>query len=198
AWDLKRIVQDYSNAAARCKAGGLDGIEIQSYGHFMDAFLSPATNTREDEWGGSLENRMRFPLWVLRAVREAVGPDFIVGIRMMLDEARTDGLTYGDGITALNNYTDEAGIDFVSVIKGSIESDATLARVIPSMGTPSAPFLDFTGQVKRDASIPVMHAARIQDIATARYAVREGFVDLVGMTRPHIADPHIVNKIKNG
>src|SRR5699024_2083385 len=95
-WDLERIVRDYADAAVRCKEGGLDGIEIQSYGHFMDAFLSPLTNTREDEWGGSLENRMRFPLWVLRAVREAVGPDFIVGIRMMLDEARPDGLLYED------------------------------------------------------------------------------------------------------
>lgn len=197
SWDLERIVRDYAAAAERCKAAGLDGIEIQSYGHLLDGFLSPATNDLTDEFGGSLENRMRFPLWVLRAVREAVGPDFIVGIRMAVDEDRPGGLTYDEGIAALRAYT-EAGVDFVSVIKGTIESDATLARVIPGMGTPSAPFLEFAGQVKRDVTIPVMHASRIQDIATARHAIRENLVDLVGMTRPHIADPHIIAKIKAG
>lgn len=197
-WDLDRIVSDYADGAARCKEAGMDGIEIQSYGHLMDAFLSPMTNDRDDDLGGSLANRMRFPLRVLRAIREAVGPDFVVGIRMMMDEARPGGLTYDDALEALNTFSREVGIDFVSVIKGYIESDASLADVIPSMGTPSAPFLDFCGQVKRDTSIPVMHAARIQDVATARHALRESLVDLVGMTRPHIADPHIVAKVEAG
>lgn len=197
-WDLERIVRDYADAAARCQAAGLDGIEIQSYGHFLDAFLSPATNDRHDQWGGNLENRMRFPLSVLRAVREAVGPDFIVGIRMMMDEDRVGGLTREDGIAALNAYTEQAGMDFVSVVKGNIESDAALARVIPGLGTPSAPFLDFCGRVKQDVSIPVMHASRIQDVATARHALRDNLVDLVGMTRPHIAEPHIIEKITAG
>lgn len=196
-WDLDRIVADYAVAAARCQESGLDGIEVQSYGHLLDAFLSPATNLRDDRWGGSLENRLRFPLRVLTAIREAVGPEFIVGIRMTLDEELPGGLTYAEAIAALRAYI-PIGIDFVSVIKGHIESDASLAKVIPSMGTPSAPFLEFAGQVKREVGIPVMHAARIQDVATARYAVREGLVDLVGMTRPHIADPYIVNKIRAG
>lgn len=196
-WDLERIVRDYAAAALRCKQAGLDGIEIQSYGHFLDAFLSPATNNRSDQWGGSLANRMRFPLWVLRAVREAVGPDFIVGIRMAMDEDRPGGLVYAEALEALRSYID-VGIDFVSVIKGHIESDASLARVIPGMGTPSAPFLDFAGRIKRDVAVPVMHAGRIQDIATARHAIRENLIDLVGMTRPHIADPHIIAKIKAG
>lgn len=197
-WDLDRIVRDYADAAARCKAAGLDGIEIESYGHFMDAFLSPATNDRTDEWGGALANRMRFPLRVLGAVRAAVGPEFVVGIRMMMDEVRPGGLTYGEALTALRRYCSEVGLDFVSVIKGSIESDAANAAVITSMGTPAAPFLEFCGQVKRDVAIPVMHSGRIQDVATARHAIRDGLVDLVGMTRPHIADPHIVRKVEAG
>ncbi len=196
-WDLERIVGEYAAAAVRCRESGLDGIEVQSYGHLLDAFLSPATNLREDRWGGSLENRMRFPLRVLAAVREAVGPEFIIGIRMSMDEDSPGGLAYEEALAALRAYV-AAGIDFVSVIKGRIESDASLAKVIPSMGTPSAPFLEFAGQVRRDIGIPVMHAARIQDVATARYALREGLVDLVGMTRPQIADPHIVNKIRAG
>ncbi|QWF78942.1 NADH:flavin oxidoreductase [Amycolatopsis sp. CA-230715] len=196
-WDLDRIARDYAAAAAGCRDGHLDGVEIQSYGHFLDSFLSPATNRRHDEFGGSLENRMAFPRRVIRAVREAVGPDFVVGIRMSLDEDRPGGLTFDEALTAARCFVDD-GIDFVSTIRGTIESDATLARVIPSMGTPAAPFLEFTAEVKRRLGIPVMHAARIADVATARHAVREGLLDLVGMTRAQIADPHLVAKIAAG
>lgn len=196
-WDLDRIVDDFASAAARCRAAGLDGIELMAYGHLLDGFLSPATNLRTDEFGGSLEQRMRFPRRVIRAVRAAVGPDFIVGIRMSMDEDRPDGLGRTEALEALGAYVSD-GIDFVSVIKGTIESDATLARVIPSMGTPSAPFLEFAGEIRRRVDIPVMHAARISDVATARYAVREGLLDLVGMTRPQMADPHLVAKVAAG
>lgn len=193
-WDLDRIVGDYADAAVRCREAGLDGIEIQSYGHFLDAFLSPATNHRNDGLGGSLGNRMAFPRRVITAVRAAVGPEFIVGIRMMMDEGRPDGLTREDALAALRHYIAD-GVDFLSVIKGSIESDATLAKVIPSMGTPSAPFLEFSGEIKRAVDIPVMHASRIADVATARHALREGLLDLVGMTRAQIADPYLVSKL---
>lgn len=196
-WDLDRIVRHYADAAARCQAGGLDGIELQSYGHFMDSFLSPTTNHRQDGLGGDLDHRMALPRRVIQAVRDAVGPDFIVGIRMTLDEDRPGGLTEHDAISALQTFVDD-GIDFVSTIKGSIESDHTLAKVIPSMGQPSAPFLEWTGRMRQQLGIPVMHASRIADVATARYAVREGLVDLVGMTRAQIADPHLVNKIMAG
>ncbi|WP_020667695.1 NADH:flavin oxidoreductase [Amycolatopsis nigrescens] len=196
-WDLDRIVRDYADAAARCRAGHLDGIEIQSYGHFLDSFLSPTTNRRHDEFGGSLENRMAFPRRVIRAIRAAVGPEFVVGIRMMMDEDRPGGLGLDEALIAARCYLDD-GIDFVSTIRGSIESDATLAKAIPSMGTPAAPFLEFTAEVKRRLDVPVMHAARIADVATARHAVREGLLDLVGMTRAQIADPHLVAKVAAG
>ncbi|MGP4018749.1 oxidoreductase [Saccharopolyspora sp. 5N708] len=196
-WDLDRIVRDYADAAARCQAGHLDGIEIQSYGHFLDSFLSPTTNQRHDELGGSLENRMAFPRRVIRAIRDAVGPEFIVGIRMMMDEDRPGGLTFDEALVAARCFIDD-GIDFVSTIRGSIESDATLAKAIPSMGTPAAPFLEFTAEIKRRLDVPVMHAARIADVATARHAVREGLLDLVGMTRAQIADPHLVAKVAAG
>ncbi len=196
-WDLHRIAADYAAAALRCRDAGMDGIEIQSYGHFMDAFLSPATNDRTDAWGGSFENRLAFPLLVIRSVREAVGDDFILGIRMSMDEDKAGGLGRTEAIAALQRYIG-AGIDFLSVIKGSIESDAALAKVIPSMGAPSAPFLDFAGSIKAEVSIPVMHASRIADIATARHALTAGLLDLVGMTRAQIADPFLVAKLMAG
>lgn len=192
-WDLDRITADYVSAALRCQAGGLDGIEIESYGHLLDGFVSPATNPD----AGSLENRLAFPRRVIQAVRAAVGPDFIVGIRMAVDEEDPGWLGYDEGLSALRAYIDD-GVDFVSVIKGHIDSDASLARVIPSMGTPSAPFLDFAGRVRRAIDIPVMHASRIADVATARHAIRAGLLDLVGMTRAQIADPHLVRKIAAG
>lgn len=196
-WDLDRIVDDYVSAALRCQAGGLDGIELQAYGHLLDGFLSLRTNHREDEYGGSPEARLRFPRRVVQAVRAAVGPDFVVGIRMMIEDDRPGALPREEGMAALKAFADD-GIDFVSTIKGSIESDHTLAQVIPSMGTPSAPFLDWTAQVKRELSIPVMHASRIADVATARHAIREGLLDLVGMTRAQIADPYLVAKLARG
>ncbi|KHL11959.1 2,4-dienoyl-CoA reductase-like NADH-dependent reductase (Old Yellow Enzyme family) [Mumia flava] len=196
-WDLDRIVRDYADAAARCQAAGLDGIELEAYGHLLDGFLSPLTNDRDDAYGGDLAGRAAFPRRVIRAVREAVGPDFVVGIRMSMDEDLPGGLGRAEALAALRAYVAD-GIDFLSVIKGTIESDAHLAKVIPSMGTPSAPFLEFAGGIKRELDIPVMHASRISDVATARYAVREGLLDLVGMTRAQIADPHLVRKLADG
>jgi N-methyl-L-proline demethylase len=196
-WDLDRIVRDYADAAARCREAGLDGIELEAYGHLLDGFLSPATNRRDDAYGGDPQRRAAFPLRVLRAVRKAVGADFVVGIRMSLDEDRPDGLGRAEALAALDRYRVE-GIDFVSVIKGTIDRDATLARVIPAMGTPAAPFLDFAGEIRRAVGIPVMHSARIADVATARYAVREGLLDLVGMTRAQLADPYLVDKLASG
>jgi len=193
AWDLDRITADYTSAALRCQAAGLDGIEIESYGHLLDGFVSPATNPG----GGSLEERLAFPRRVISAIRAAVGPDFIVGIRMAVDEEEPGWLSFDEGLTALRAYIAD-GIDFVSVIKGHIDADAPLARVIPSMGTPSAPFLEFSAAVKQAVDIPVMHAARIADVATARHAIREGRLDLVGMTRAQIADPHLVRKVAAG
>ncbi|WP_037344355.1 FAD-dependent oxidoreductase [Sciscionella sediminilitoris] len=192
-WDLERILADYVSAAQRCAAAGLDGIELQSYGHLLDSFLSPRTNPD----GGTLDERMAFPRRVITAVRAAVGPEFIMGIRMALDESCAGGLPLAEGLAAAHCYLAD-GIDFLSTIKGTIDNDAALARVIPPMGEPSAPFLEFTAAVKRELGIPVMHAARIADVATARHAVAEGMLDLVGMTRAHLADPHLVAKIRSG
>jgi 2,4-dienoyl-CoA reductase-like NADH-dependent reductase (Old Yellow Enzyme family) len=198
-WDIERVVRDYADAAARMQAGGMDGVEIESYGHLFDAFLSPATNQRSDEYGGSFENRLRFGTAVLTAIREQVGADFIVGLRMAVDERQSPGLTADDGLAILRRFADRGLIDFVNVIRGHIERDAALVDVIPIHGMTSAPSLGFAGRV-RAAGLPlaVFHASKVDDVATARHAISEGLVDVVGMTRSHIADPHIVAKIASG
>jgi 2,4-dienoyl-CoA reductase-like NADH-dependent reductase (Old Yellow Enzyme family) len=196
-WDIRRIVAAYAEAAQRCQAGGMDGIEIEAYGHLFDGFLSPATNRRSDEWGGSFANRLRFPSLVVRAVREAVGPEFVIGLRLAVTDDLPGGLTVEDGLEAARRLVSD-GVDFLSVIRGHIDTDEGLTRVIPPMGTLSAPHLEFAGEVRRALQVPVMHAARIADVATARHAIRDGLVDLVGMTRAQMADPYLVAKVAAG
>jgi 2,4-dienoyl-CoA reductase-like NADH-dependent reductase (Old Yellow Enzyme family) len=197
-WDLARITRAYAAAAERMQAAGLDGIEIEAYGHLLDGFWSPATNRRTDAYGGSLDNRLRFTFEVLSAIRAAVGPAFIVGIRMVADEDWERGLSREEGIEIARRLVASGQVDFLNVIRGHIETDAALSKVIPIQGTPAAPHLDFAGEVRAATRFPVFHAARINDVATARHAIATGKLDMVGMTRAHLADPHIANKIAAG
>ncbi|RYE82286.1 MAG: N-methylproline demethylase, partial [Hyphomicrobiales bacterium] len=197
-WDLERIARNYGDAAARMKEAGLDGVEIEAYGHLLDSFWSPATNQRDDEHGGSLDNRLRFTWMIVDAVRAAVGPDFIVGTRMVADEAWDIGLSKREGVEIARRLVASGKIDFINVIRGHLDHDKDLTDVIPIQGMPASPHLDFAGEVRAATKYPVFHAARIADVATARHAIAEGKLDMVGMTRAHIADPHIVRKIMTG
>lgn len=197
-WDIERIIKDYAAAAERMKAAGLDGFEFECYGHLPDQFWSPATNKRTDEYNGSLENRLRFTMRVLEAVRKAVGPDYIVGLRLVADEDWEKGISKDEGLAICRKLKDSGLIDFLNIIRGHIEHDTPLSRVIPVMGMKASPHLDFAGEVRAATKFPVFHAARINDVATARHAIAEGKLDMVGMTRAHIADPHIVKKIEEG
>jgi len=197
-WDIERIIKDYTDAAERMWAAGLDGIELQAYGHLMDQFWSPLTNTLEGPYGGSLENRLRFTFDILKAIRARVGPQFIVGIRYTADEMLEGGLTYEDGLQISRRLKDSGMVDFLNIVRGHIDTDAGLTDLIPIQGMPSAPHLDFAGTIRQALQFPVFHAARIADVATARHAVATGKVDLIGMTRAHMTDPHIVRKIAAG
>ncbi|GAA2864088.1 2,4-dienoyl-CoA reductase-like NADH-dependent reductase (Old Yellow Enzyme family)/thioredoxin reductase [Aminobacter niigataensis] len=197
-WDIERIVADYASAAQRMQAAGLDGIEFEAYGHLMDGFWSQATNHRDDDYGGSLDNRLRFTWRVIDAVRAAVGPDFVVGIRMVADEDFDKGLSKEEGIEIARRLASSGKFDFLNIIRGHIDTDAALTGVIPLHGMPSSPHLDFAGEVRAATKFPVFHAARISDVATARHAIAAGKLDMVGMTRAHIAEPHIVKKVMEG
>ena len=198
-WDIDRIINDYADAAERMKAAGLDGIELQAYCHIIDQFWSDVTNERDDEYGGSLDNRLRFSDRLLRAIRARVGNEFIVGMRQTADEGyRSGGITEAEGLEIVRRLANDGLIDFMNVIRGRCDTDPAMVNVIPVTGMKSAPHLDFAGKVKREIDLPVFHASRIPDVATARYAVSSGQLDMVGMTRAHIADPHIVQKIMDG
>jgi 2,4-dienoyl-CoA reductase-like NADH-dependent reductase (Old Yellow Enzyme family)/thioredoxin reductase len=197
--DINRVVKAYAAAARRCYEGGLDGIETLASGHLVGQFMSKRTNHRTDKFGGSLENRMRFPLMVYEAIRKVVADDFLVGMRLSVNEDRTNGLNADESIAAARMLTDSGTVDFFNTIFGSMDTIRALSEEnMPGMGNPLAPWVTHVGAFKREVSVPVFHAARISDLASARFAISAGHVDLVGMTRAHMADPHLVNKLKNG
>jgi N-methyl-L-proline demethylase len=198
-WDIERIISDFADAAERMQAGGMDGIELEVYGHLLDQFWSPLTNDLDGPYGGAtLESRMKLPLDVLAAIRKRVGTEFIVGFRYTADESHPGGITAEEGLRMSRILADTGQLDFLNVIRGRIDTDAAMTDVIPVQGMKSAPHLDFAGEVRRATGMPVFHAARIPDVATARHAISAGLLDMVGMTRAHMADPHIVRKVMEG
>jgi len=198
-WDIERIIDDFADAAERMKAGGMDGIELQVYGHLLDQFWSPLTNDLTGPYGAdTLENRMRFPLDVVAAIRKRVGTEFIVGLRFTADEAQKGGIDAIEGLEISKRLAGTGQIDFLNVIRGRIHTDPAMTDIIPVQGMKSAPHLDFAGEVRKATGLPTFHAAKIPDVATARHAVQAGLLDMVGMTRAHMADPHIVRKIIEG
>ncbi|MGL4092229.1 FAD-dependent oxidoreductase [Agrobacterium cavarae] len=194
-WDIERIIKDFADAAERMQAGGMDGVELEAYGHLLEQFTSPRTNELDGPYGGSLDNRMRFCLDVLGAIRKRVGNEFILGIRYTADERVADGTGSEEGLEISRRLKDSGLIDYLNVIRGHIDTDPGLTDVIPIQGMANSPHLDFAGQIRSATNFPTFHAAKIPDVATARHAIASGKVDMVGMTRAHMTDPHIVRKI---
>ena len=198
-WDIDRVIADFADTAERMQAGGMDGIELEMYGHLIDQFISPLTNDLDGPYGGaSIDTRAAFPLAIIDAVRKRVGSDFIVGVRFAADEQNPAGITPEMGIEVSKRFAATGQVDFINVIRGRVHTDPALTDVIPVQGMKSAPHLDFAGRVRAETGLPTFHAARIPDVATARHAVATNQLDMVGMTRAHMADPHIVQKIMAG
>ncbi|MCA1406759.1 NADH:flavin oxidoreductase [Ensifer sp. IC3342] len=194
-WDIERIIKDFADAAERMKAGGMDGVELEAYGHLLDQFTSPLTNELDGPYGGSLDNRLRFCFDVLKAIRARVGDDFILGVRYTADECLPGGTGKAEGFEISKRLKESGLIDYLNVIRGHIDTDAGLTDVIPIQGMANSPHLDFAGEIRAATNFPTFHAAKIPDVATARHAIASGKVDMVGMTRAHMTDPHIVRKI---
>lgn len=198
-YDIQRVVREYGDAALRCKEGGLDGLETMTAAHLTGQFLSPMTNQRTDQYGGSLENRLRFLREVNAEIRRRVGDEFIVGIRYVIDEKSKGWLTADDAIRAAKLLEQDGMLDFFNLVVGRIDTERKLSEeCMPGMEQPLAPFLANVADFRRELSLPIFHATRIVDIETARAAIRSGTLDMVAMTRAHIADPHLVNKIMRG
>lgn len=194
AADIRRVVADYAAAARRCWLGGLDGCELLMSGHLIGQFWSPLSNHRTDAYGGPVENRIRFGMEALDAIRQATGERFVVSLRFTADELVEGGLTVEDGLEIANLHAQSGLVDCLNVSGGNNWTKAGVAQTVPSMAFPSGQFVELAGRVRRLTDLPVMHASGVADLATADFAVREGHVDLIGMTRAQIADPHMIAK----
>jgi dimethylglycine catabolism A len=197
-FDIERVQEDFAAAARRCSEGGLDGCEFVFTGHINDQFICPATNRRTDAYGGSLENRMRFHLEMLAKARRQVGTEFLLGIRITGDDLIDGGNSMAECLGILKRFAGSGHLDFLNVVGGNVFTHAALAVNVPNMAFPPAQFLYLASAARQLTGMPVFYANNVKDLATASRAVEEGHCDMLGMTRGHIADPHIVRKLMEG
>ena len=187
---INEVVGAFAKAAVRVKTAGLDGVEIHgANGYLVNQFLSPAFNHREDDYGGSLENRLRFVNEILNAVRSVVGPDFAVGLRLSSTELLEHGLAPED--TAEIARMLEPKIDYVNVSLGTMHNPE---KITAPMNEPLGYQLDSSVVVTKAVSVPTIVTGRIMTMDMANHIVESGVSDLVSMVRALIADPEIVNK----
>ncbi len=193
--DIEKIQEQFASAAQRAKNAGFDMVELHGgTGYLLSQFVSPRTNKREDSYGGSLDNRMRFPLEVLSKVKAAVG-NFPVGYRFLADEWLPDGLKLNESVTfakALSNM----GIAYISVMGGTYES-FFLPEIIQKSKTEGY-MSDLAHEVKKNVSVPVITAGRITSGNTAETILTTGKADLLGLARVLWADPEWPQKIREG
>jgi dimethylglycine catabolism A len=197
---IAELVTAFGEAARRCREGGLDGIELSmAHNHLIDQFWSPLFNQRHDEYGGSLENRMRFGLEVLAEIRRRLGRDFVVGARISGDERTPGGLTGADMAAIARRLAQSGFVDFLSIIGGGAHTYPLQAAAVPNMSFTPGVFLPLAAHIK-DAvpGLPILHASRIVDPRHADRIIAGGQVDVVGMTRALIADPDLPRKAREG
>jgi 2,4-dienoyl-CoA reductase-like NADH-dependent reductase (Old Yellow Enzyme family)/thioredoxin reductase len=197
--EITEVVQAFADAAARVREGGLDGVEVLgAFGFLPQAFLSPLTNFREDQYGGSLENRMRFLIELLQAVRPQLGPQQVLGVRLPGDEFEPGGLTLDDMKIVCKLLSDKRLVDYISIIAHTNVSHTGRSKHWPPTPAPHGLFTDLAAAIKAEVAVPVFTVGRIVDPAHADRIVARNQADMVGMTRAHICDPTIVSKIKMG
>ncbi|GAB4262077.1 MAG: NADPH-dependent 2,4-dienoyl-CoA reductase [Pararhodobacter sp.] len=191
---IEKQIADFATAAVRAREAGYDGVEVMgSEGYFLNQFLCLHTNKRTDRWGGSYENRMRLPVEVVRRVREAVGPDFIIIYRISLLDLVPNGQTF-DEILQLAAAIEAAGATILNTGIGWHEARVpTIATSVPRAG-----FAWVTRKLMGHVGIPVITSNRINNPDTAEAVLAEGCADMVSMARPFLADPDFVRKAAEG
>ena len=188
---IDEMVEAFASAAARCEEWGLDGFELHGcHGYLCNQFLSPATNKREDEYGGSFENRARFTIEVMAAMRSAVSDRMVCGIRVG-DDATTGGATYEDFVALTGLLEERDLIDFVNISYGS---HSNTSKGIPGMHEPAGYQLPTSRPIARSANVPAIVVGRFRTLREAEDVIARGDADMVGLTRAHIADPNLVAK----
>lgn len=195
--EIAELVEGFAEGAARAREGGCDGVELHgAQGHLIMQFVSPYSNRREDEYGGSMENRLRFPLEILTRVREKAGDDFIVGYRMGVEEFTAGGLGIADTVRMTPALLAPGAIDYLSLTQGNFNS---LDSHCPDSHYAAPAFVDLQAQIKAVAGgIPVVSTARIQTPEQAEAILAAGQADMIGMCRTLVADPEWPAKAREG
>ena len=197
--EITEIVGAFGAAAERCRKGGMDGVEIlAAFGFLVAAFLSPVANRRTDDYGGSLENRMRFCREVVSAVRDAVGPDGIVGLRIPGDELVEGGLDLEEMKAVARAIEHDGEVDYLNVIAGTNMDRLLRAEHWPPTPAPHGLYVHLAAGIRSAVTLPVFAVGRITDPAEAERILANGEADMVGMTRAHIADPDLIVKLREG
>jgi len=195
---IQSIIQDYANAAKRSDIGGLDGVEIAgTQGFLVDQFVSPRFNQRQDMYGGDFDRRMRFPIEVLERVRDSVREDFVVGYRITADALEDGDLTLDDSIRIVETLESRRLIDYISVTAGVNSTLIGYWLNHGDMSVPLATFSELSATIREHTHLPVLLACKIKHPSQAEYLIERGYADMLAMTRAHIADPRIVNKVKS-
>jgi thioredoxin reductase len=195
--EIAELVEAFADGAARARDGGCDGVELHgAQGHLIMQFVSPFSNRRDDEYGGSVANRLRFPLQIMRRIRAKAGRDFILGYRLGVEEFTPGGLAIADVVGFTPLLLEEGLVDFLSLTQGNFNS---LDSHCPDSHYAPLAFIDLQAQVKAVAGkVPVVSTARVQTPEQAESILASGKADLVGMCRAIVADPEWALKAREG
>lgn len=203
-WEMEQVRDDHLRTALNLLEAGLDGIELHwGHGHLLQQFLSPLSNLRTDDYGGSTANRMRFPLEVLAALRGAVGPGVCLGIRISAEEFVAGGLDLDEARGIVRLLVPEGLVDFLHVSHSAYHMSHSLGTQMADMGLDAAPFRRLPGAIRRavraaGSNVPVFSVCKFRTLGEAEEMIASGDADMIGMARAHIADPNLVAKHQDG
>ena len=197
--DINKMVKAFGESARRMQDSDFDGLEVHlGHGHLLQQFLSPASNMRQDNYGGALQNRMRFTVEVLNEIFNRV-PNMCVGIRISADEFMPNGLDPEAMLEIVAKLNQSFKLDFIHVSHSAYHGSHTIATQIADMSFPHAPFKDNAAKFKLAfPNVPILAVCRLDNITAAAQLIDDLEADMVGLARPHIADPEIVNKYNSG
>ncbi|MBS7700626.1 MULTISPECIES: FAD-dependent oxidoreductase [unclassified Chelatococcus] len=202
--EIRSVIDDQIKVVRMLREAGIDGVELHvGHGHLLQQFLSPASNFRTDIYGGSEENRMRFTLELIGAVREEMGADYPIGFRYSLHEYIDGGLTPEISIPILVKFVERLKVDFVHLSQSAYHGSLSVATLAPDMSFHDEYFRELTVKATaalraRGSAIPVLTVARFREVAQAEAMIADGHADMVGMGRALLADPEIVRKSREG
>jgi 2,4-dienoyl-CoA reductase-like NADH-dependent reductase (Old Yellow Enzyme family) len=195
--EIEEVIAGFAAAARRVREGGVDGVEIHgAHGYLLHSFMSRATNVRTDQYGGSLDNRLRIVRDVIAAVRREVGDDYVVGIRLSTEDGVENGTDTPECVKIATALAGDGQLDYVSMSSGN--SAYQSARVFDGANAPHAYEVPFNRQVTRAIELPTILAGRFLSLDDAERVLADGDADLVSMVRALIADPQHVRKVKEG